>query len=141
MVLLSEPPPVSGARTPMLPPVARPPLGSEPGVWDALSKGDVAAAAQVFDGHGEVAYAVAHAITRDAVRAEQAVVDAFGPMSPDVRDVLALSIAGRCACTEIAAIMGVDRAIVRRDLVAGLRHAAGARGPFARVASTVADEA
>lgn len=50
--------------------------------------------------------------------------DAVSTMSPDVRDVVALAIAGGCGGKEIAAIMGVDRETVRRDLLVGLRHAA-----------------
>lgn len=50
----------------------------------------------------------------------------YRSMSPEVRDVLALAIAGGCGATEIVAIMGLDRATVNRDLLGGMRIAVAA---------------
>lgn len=47
----------------------------------------------------------------------------LGGMAPDVRDVLALAVAGRCRATDIAEITGYDHATVHRHLRVGLHHA------------------
>ena len=39
------------------------------------------------------------------------------------RDVLALAIAARCGCAEIAEIVGCDHAMVHHHMLVGLRHA------------------
>lgn len=50
--------------------------------------------------------------------------DVYRQLPTEVRDVLALAVAGRCDCDEIASIMGIGVATVRRDITIGLRHAA-----------------
>lgn len=62
--------------------------------------------------------------------------DLYRSIPSDQRDVLALAIAGHCGCLEIAAIMGVDQAQVRRDLRIGLDRAAGLVDQTPSVSST-----
>lgn len=48
--------------------------------------------------------------------------DVYRISTPAVRDALALAVAGRCTSAEIAEIMGLDTATVRRHLSTGLRQ-------------------
>jgi len=50
----------------------------------------------------------------------------LGGLAPDVRDVLALAIAGRCGSADIVAITGYDRATVHRHMRVGLHHVGAA---------------
>ncbi len=49
--------------------------------------------------------------------------DVFHTVAPEVREVLALGVSGRCDCAEIAAVLGMDHGTVRRHLLMGLREA------------------
>jgi len=65
--------------------------------------------------------------------------DAYRSMPSGAREVLALAVAGRCDCTEIATILEMDRATVGREILVGLRHTAayfGRRQPGTRRANT-----
>lgn len=65
--------------------------------------------------------------------------DAYHSMPSDAREVLSLAVAGRCDCTEIAAITGLDRATAGREMLVGLRHTSaflGRRQPGRRRGNT-----